>query len=47
MLWELMVGVVIPRPCSFLWLLIHVRLGVRDRQKWKDGKWVGTNSEPN
>lgn len=30
-LWEPMVGVVIPRPSSFVWLLTHVRLGVCDR----------------
>ena len=33
-------GVVIPELSSFVWL------GVCDRQKWKDGKCVGTNFEP-
>lgn len=30
-LWEPIVGVVIPRPSSLVWLLTHVRLGVCDR----------------
>lgn len=46
LLLEPMVSVVIPRPSSFVWLLIHVRLGVCDRPKGEDGKWAGTNSEP-
>lgn len=43
--WEPTVGVAIPRPSSFVWLLIHVRLGACDRQMYEDGRWGGTNSE--